>query len=287
MIFKKTIPLAVGLIAVGSMSSCDFNEDFCVRDGELVAYCDFTNIKEEPPLPYLRHVVSFQGNCSNERTTFTQDTLRWNIPQGDYKFIFYTGEYQIENLDNYYECKLSTLTDSIDNRAYIIGKQKYCCSVIFNETLEYQNPKVVKIVPWNFVQKINVKLTVEGNIEHISSISGELSGISTSRYLYSHELSGSATVCESFTKSGTSWTSCANSIYVFGISPDTNILKVIVKMDEEYQAFNEEQEIDLSGELKAFTDDEITLDLTLHIGKELILNSVTITDWEDTPETEL
>lgn len=58
-------------------------------------------------------------------------------------------------------------------------------------------------------------------------------------------------------------------------------------MNEENQAFNEVQEIDLSSELKSFSSDEITLYLTLHVGKDLTLNKVTIDEWEDTPETEL
>lgn len=287
--FKKTIPIAAGIIATGFISSCNFNEDFCIRPGELIAYCDFSNIKEDPPLPYLRHVIPFQGNVSiNEGTTFTQDTLRWSIPQGDYQFFFYTGEYKIENLDNYHECMLSVSTDTIEGRAYITEKQKYCCSAIFNEKLEYQNPKVVKIIPWSFVQKLNIRLQVDGNIFPITNITGELSGISTSRYLYSRENSGSAIVNEPFTKSGTNWQNCYNSIYIFGVSPaDVNILKVSVKMNEENQIYDEVQEIDLSGELKSFTSDEITLELKLHIGKELVLDKVTITDWEEQPETEL
>ena len=224
----------------------------------------------------------------NRGTTFTQDTLRWSIPQGEYSFFFYTGEYKIENLDNYHECMLSANTDTIEGRAYIAEKQNYCCSAMFNEKLEYQNPKKVKVVPWSFVQKLNIRLEVEGNISPITSITGELSGVSTSRYLYSRETSGSAIVSEPFTQTGTGWQNCANSIYIFGISPaDANILKVSVKMDEENQVFDEVQEIDLSGELKSFTSDEITLDLTLHVGKELVLNKVTIDEWEDSPETEL
>lgn len=39
--FRKTIPIAAGILASGFISSCDFNEDFCVRPGELIAYCDF------------------------------------------------------------------------------------------------------------------------------------------------------------------------------------------------------------------------------------------------------
>lgn len=284
--FKKTIPIAAGIIASGFMFSCDFNEDFCIRPGELIAYCDFSNIKEEPPLPYLRHVIPFQGNVSaNEGTTFTQDTLRWSIPQGEYNFFFYTGEYKIENLDNYHECMLTVKTDTIDGRAYIAEKQKYCCSAMFNEKLVYQNPKIVKIQPWSFVHKINIILNVTGNVNPISSITGELSGISTSRYLYSREPSGTAIVSEPFTKSESGWT---NSVYIFGISQaDANILNINVKMNEENQLFDEVQKIDLSSILKAFNEDEITLNLDLHIGKELILNNVTISQWEDNPETEL
>ena len=287
--FKTTIPIAAGIIASGFISSCDFNEDFCIRPGELVAYCDFSNIKEEPPLPYLRHVIPFQGNVSaNEGTTFTQDTLRWSIPQGEYNFFFYTGEYKIENLDNYHECMLTVKTDTIDGRAYIAEKQKYCCSAMFNEKLVYQNPKVVKIQPWSFVHKINIILNVTGNVNPISSITGELSGISTSRYLYSRETSGSAVVNEPFVKTESNWQNCNNSIYVFGISrADANILRVSVKMNEENQIYDEVQEIDLSDKLKSFTSDEITLDITLHVGKELVLNKVTIVDWEEQPETEL
>ncbi len=289
MIFKKTIPIAAGIIATGFISSCDFNEDFCIRPGELIAYCDFSNIKEEPPLPYLRHVIPFQGNLSvNEGTTFTQDTLRWKIPQGDYQFFFYTGDYKLENKEDYYECKLTALTDTIEGLAYIAEKQKYCCSAMFNEKLEYQNPKKVKVLPWSFVQKVNIHLQLEGNTSPISSITAELSGVSTSRYLYSREASGSAIVKEPFAKSDNNWQNCSNSIYVFGFSQaDANILKVNVIMNEENQAFNEVQEIDLSSELKSFTSDEITLYLTLHVGKDLTLNKVTIDEWEDTPETEL
>lgn len=156
---------------------------------------------------------------------------------------------------------------------------------MFNEKLVYQNPKIVKIQPWSFVHKINIILNVTGNVNPISSITGELSGISTSRYLYSREPSGTAIVSEPFTKSESGWT---NSVYIFGISQaDANILSINVKMNEENQLFDEVQKIDLSSILKAFKEDEITLNLDLHIGKELILNNVTISQWEDNPETEL
>ncbi len=285
MITKK-LPVSVGIIAAAIMSSCDFNEDFCIRPGELIAYCDFSNIMENPPLPTQRKVIPFQNNAAvSEGTSFTQDTLRWSIPQGEYNFLFYTGEYKVENLDNYHECKLTVNTDTIDGLVYVSERQKYCCSAIFAEKLEYQKPKTVRIQPWNFVQKINFKLNITGNTSPVSDISYDLSGISTSKYLNSLECSGSAIVSEQFIRSNDTYNS---SIYVFGCtSSETNILSVKVKMDEDNKVFNEVQHIDLSSVLKSFDGDEITLELDLHIGKELILKGINIKEWEDYPVTEL
>ena len=41
------------------LCSCNFNEDFCIRNGELVAWCDFNGIKETPPVPQERHIIPF------------------------------------------------------------------------------------------------------------------------------------------------------------------------------------------------------------------------------------
>ena len=93
---NKKIPAAIALASCLLLPSCDFNEDFCTRYGELIAYCDWENITEKAPLPPLRHVIPFQGNASiQEAKTFTQDTLRWQLPRGDYRFVFYTGDYQV------------------------------------------------------------------------------------------------------------------------------------------------------------------------------------------------
>ena len=36
--------LASFAVLVIALSGCDFNEDFCIRNGELVAWCDFSGI---------------------------------------------------------------------------------------------------------------------------------------------------------------------------------------------------------------------------------------------------
>ena len=51
--------------------------------------------------------------------------------------------------------------------------------------------------------------------------------------------------------------------------------------------FNERQSVDLTPYLRGFDGDEISLELDLHIGRELEIGGpVIIPDWEDTPETE-
>lgn len=94
--------LASFAVLVTALSGCDFNEDFCIRNGELVAWCDFSGIKEPLPIPAQRHMIAFPlGHTdipSGTETTFTQDTLRWSIPQGEYRFLFYTGNYKVSDM---------------------------------------------------------------------------------------------------------------------------------------------------------------------------------------------
>ena len=51
--------LASFAVLVTALSGCDFNEDFCIRNGELVAWCDFSGIKEPLPIPAQRHMIAF------------------------------------------------------------------------------------------------------------------------------------------------------------------------------------------------------------------------------------
>ena len=113
-----------------------------------------------------------------------------------------------------------------------------------------------------------------------------LSGISTARYLASRERTGTASATASFAKKADNvWTA---GLYVFGFSPAAeNILAVEVLMKEEDSVFNERQSVDLTPYLRGFDGDEISLELDLHIGRELEIGGpVIIPDWEDTPETE-
>lgn len=68
---------------------------------------------------------------------------------------------------------------------------------------------------------------------------------------------------------------------MFGFNPaEENVLVVETRMDEEDSAFNESQSVDLTPYLRGFDGDEISLELNLHIGKELEIGEpVVIPDW--------
>lgn len=58
--------ISLALLAA-TMVGCDFNEDFCVRNGGLVAWCDFSGITDIPPVPQDRHVIAFGTDVLPER----------------------------------------------------------------------------------------------------------------------------------------------------------------------------------------------------------------------------
>lgn len=273
------------------LGSCEFNEDFCIRDGELIAWCDFSGIRELPPVPEERHMIAFPSGMdipSGTSTTFTQDTLRWSIPQGEYQFLFYTGNYVASDIQDYHEARLTAQTDTLDGEAYISGVQKFCCSCRLGERLEYRNPKSIQLAPSAFVQRLNIKINVSGNTIPLSGLKGTLSGVSTGRYLVSRERTGNANVTSIFARKmeTNQW---RTSLYAFGFNPVAeNILTVKIEMDGEDSLFNEEQTVDLTPYIRGFDGDELSLELHLHIGRELFIDDpVVIPEWEDIPETDL
>ena len=58
-------------------------------------------------------------------------------------------------------------------------------------------------------------------------------------------------------------------------------------MDNDNEIFNEIRTIDLSQHLRPLNDDEITLEIDFEVGMGMKVETVTITDWIDCPETEL
>ena len=147
---------------------------------------------------------------------------------------------------------------------------------------------LINITPSAFVQRLNIQINVSGNITPLAGLQGTLTGISTGRYLVSRERTGNASVTSLFSRKPETdrW---KTSLYAFGFNPAAeNILSVKIEMDGKDSVFNEEQKVDLTPYLRGFDSDELSLELDLHIGKELTIGEpVVIPDWEDIPETEL
>lgn len=266
------------------LTSCEFTEDFCIRPGELIAYCNWTKINEEPPIPESRHLIPF-GTQNEDDIIFTQDTLRCSIPQGDYRFVFFTGNYTLENRHDFYEYKLSLQTDTIDGVAYLVDEPDYCCSAVFNEKLVYQQPKRVEMIPEPFVRRLNMKLNLSGNTKNISRVYTRIGGLSTSRYFYSKEVNGSAILSKDF-KIYKTLDECYCSLYTLGFNTYSGVPVTIgVEMSDSYAAYNEEKSIDITSFIKDNLSDEISLEINLKIGEELEIETpVEIDEWDDIPE---
>lgn len=274
------------------LSGCNFNEDDCIRNGELVAWCDYSNIKEGTKIPEQRYLLPFGSSVPpSAKNQFTSDTLHWELPQGNYDFIYanYADDiYHIVNPEQYQECRLQVRTDTIEEQCHINNTQGFCSTSIFNERLVYQQKNYVRITPSAFVQRLNVKINVTGNTAPIEALKGSLEGVCTEKYLQSRKRQGVATAHTAFIKKGNEdvW---ITSMYLFGANPlYENLFTIQTAMNEENTAYNETQSVDLTQYLRGFEGEEISLELNLTIGKELeISEPVIIPDWEDGDETEL
>ena len=88
------------------LGGCNFNEDFCIREGELVAWCDFSGIKESRLSPRKDTSSLSERMCRIPKEQRSHRiTLRWSLPQGAYRFLFYTGNYELPGQEYYHETR--------------------------------------------------------------------------------------------------------------------------------------------------------------------------------------
>lgn len=288
---KEIMYLAIGFSMI-LLSSCNFNENYCTRYSELSMYCDLSDI-EEPPIPEFCHVISY-GNAEGvgiQRKIFTQDTLRWVLQTGSYDFIFFSGNYKIDNIDNYHEVKLVTPTiiDSISGNEYIIEPQMNCITSRFSEEIIYQQPKTTVIKPTPFLHRINIRLKLEGQSSIIKSIETRLSGVSTGKTIESRSLTGNATaVFECYPDEGpeNSW---KNIFYAFGFNANMrNVYTINLVPYPGWEAYAQTCSVDLTPYLRNITQDVISLEMTVRVSDEIIVEEPIIIDkWEDYPDYEL
>lgn len=275
------------LFFVIMFGGCNFNEDFCIWEGEFVVWCDFSGIKEKLFVFQERYVIFFGMDVLYfEGIMFIQDIFCWSLFQGVYRFLFYMGNYELLDRNDYYEMCLFVWIDIIDGEVYILEVQKFCCFLVFSERFEYWNFKWVRIQFVVFVQKLNIKINVFGNIVLLFGLNCIFLGIFMVRYLVFCERIGIVSVIVFFVKKVDNvW---MVGFYVFGFSLVVeNIFVVEVLMKEEDFVFNEWQLVDLILYLWGFDGDEILLELDLYIGRELEIGGlVIILDWEDIFEME-
>ena len=65
---NKKIPAAIALASCLLLPSCDFNEDFCTRYGELIAYCDLGKHHGKSTASSAAPCNPFPRECINSRS---------------------------------------------------------------------------------------------------------------------------------------------------------------------------------------------------------------------------
>lgn len=277
---KKILPFTVISLL---LTSCDFSED-CIRYGNIITYPEFDNIEESIiPLAESRHLLAYG---KSDRTipfsdilNFTQDTLRWSAPQGDYDFIFYNGSNPLLNKQNYNEVSLYSDTIVSDGKTYISKKQEFICTQTFSEKLIYQKDIYKSFSPEPFTQTIVLRVHTTGNTGPLVGLKSELDGISLGKYLVSHDKHSTyGTILSEYIKGEENlWTS---TNYVFGINNTAdNILKITTITSDSSAS---DYKIDLTQYLRSFDDYRITIDIDLEVGKGIEINTpVTIEGWVD------
>lgn len=279
-------------VAAGALAcSCNFSEDDCIRLGHLRAYCNFAEIEaKDIPVPTRRHLIAYGISDKTlelpEKKTFTQDTLKWDLPRGDYDFIFLSGNNEIRNMQSYRDCQLYSAITEADGKIYLTEKQTFVCKQLFQEHFDYQKETVKEIITLPFTQTIIIRLHVSGNINPLTGITSELDGVAVSKFLVSNELSSEyATMTSDYIKEQEEniWVS---TNYVLGINQSTdNVLRVITHTTD---TSNDTYNIDLTPYLQGFDKYKMTIDLNLVIGKSLTIDSpVIIEDWADGTITDL
>lgn len=272
------------------LASCNFSEDDCPRNGVLRAWADFDKIiQTEIPEPGDCHLVAFGTRMYDiPSATFSSDTLYWSLPRDAYQFLFYSGNYRMDDTCCPYKLRLSVPTTTVDGKDCIAVKQPYCSTAMFEKEIFYQQTTDAEFFPTQFVQRLNLKVNVIGENKIIESIQSELDGIFSSKCISSRTGTGDVTLLSKLAniKDTNSWI-CSN--WVFGFNPQSrNLLALKVRMNEDNSMLNETQIVDLSYILTNNESPEISIEIDLNVGKELTISNVTtIPEWIDVPEADL
>ena len=282
-------------LTVALLSSCEFNEDFCIRDGVLFATCDYSRIQPGMKIdPTSQHLIGYgrsdQTQPFSPVADFVKDTLEWSAPQGNYGFILYSGShgYSINNRERMEICSALAEIDTLNGKRYYAKDMPLLSYGIFSEKLVYQKPVYRDIVMKPLTQQLIVKLHLQGNqLEMLDSIKSEIDGVYSAKTFTSEIPSGeSATVKMVYQKADSDKKLWEGTSYVLGFSDtDKNIFRLFTKTSNNSDEFHE---LDLSPYLKGITQYKIIVNLDFTVGKELEINDpVVVESWSTGEKIEI
>ena len=276
-------------------TSCDFNEDFCIRDGVLYAMCDYSRIETGVKIdPTTQHLIGY--GRSNQTlpvspvADFVTDTLEWIAPQGNYDFIVYSGAdgYTIKGKEDMYTCAAYADLKTVDTKDYYAASLPMISYNIFSEELVYQQPVTKEVDMKPLTQEVIVRLHLQGNqLNVLDSLYSELEGICVGKELYSRVNSKeTATVRTNYKTADSDKKLWEGSSHILGISDNDKIVYKLFTRTSNNS--DESYEFDLTPYLRGVNQYKIIINLELTVGRELELKSpILVESWETGEQVEI
>lgn len=277
------------------LSACDFNEDFCIRDGILYATCDYSRIETGVKMdPTNQHLIGY-GRSNQTRPVspvadFVTDTLKWIAPQGNYDFILFSGTngYSVRGTEDMYTCSVYADLQKVESKNYYAVSLPMISYNIFSEKLLYQEPVTKEVTMKPLTQEIIVRLHLQGNqLNVLDSLYSEIDGICVGRKFHTRETSKeTATIKTTYQKFDSDKKLWEGSSNVLGISNNERInfrlyTRTSNNSDETY-------DYDLTPYLKGVDQYKIIINLDLIVGRELELKSpILVESWATGEQVEI
>ena len=287
--------IAQVFLATALLSSCEFNEDFCIRDGILYATCDYSRIQTGVNVdPTIQHLIGYgrsnQTQPVSPTADFVTDTLEWKAPQGNYDFLLYSGShgYSIQNQENMAKCAAHAKLRTENEKTYYAEELPLISYNIFSETLVYQQPVTKEADMKPLTQQIIIRLHLKGNeLDVLDSIYSELDGMSIGRSFQNRVTTQeSASVMTKYEKKDSDKKLWEGTSHVMGISDgEDNIFRLYTKTSNNS---DDAYELDLSPYLKGIEQYKIIINLDFIVGKELEINvPVIVENWGTGEQVEI
>ena len=283
------------LFAIVLLSGCNFNEDFCIRDGVLYATCDYSRIETGVKIdPTIQHLIGYGRSNQTQPVSpvadFVKDTLEWIAPQGNYDFILFSGAdgYTVKGKEDMYTCAAYANLETVESNNYYAASLPMISYNIFSEKLVYQQPVTKEVDMKPLTQEIIVRLHLQGNqLNVLDSLYSELDGICVSRKFHSRETSKeTATIRTSYEKFDSDKKLWEGSSNVLGISDNHKIIFRLYTQTSNNS--DETYDFDLTPYLKGVDQYKIIINLDLTVGRELELKSpIVVESWATGEQIEI